>query len=94
MEIKLRNVCKGYVAYACPRCVGGTMYWEQDKAYTSPYLKCLLCGEEVRQERSEKKTEKLGINRRELASKPKNEGENNRNKSIKKWTFGKKVQNC
>ena len=58
MEIKLRNVCKGYVAYACPRCVGGTMYWEQDKADSLPYLKCILCGEEVRQEKKFEKTEK------------------------------------
>jgi len=46
--VEIRHVCKGFVAYACPRCLNGTMTWEQDKAYTSPYLKCILCGNEKR----------------------------------------------
>lgn len=56
MNIRIRYVCKDYVAYACPRCLDGTMKWEQDKVDSLPYLKCILCGSEVRQERKFEKT--------------------------------------
>jgi len=97
MEVRIRSVCKGYVAYACSRCLNGSMYWEQDKAYTLPYLKCLLCGAETRQERKfENMREKVQPNRRfepKIEADGRSEGKNKHNKRGKKpenygiWQF-------
>jgi len=37
-------------AYPCTRCANGTMAWEKDwvKGVEQHYLKCVLCGSEVR----------------------------------------------
>lgn len=94
---KERAIGDGW-AYACPRCLNGTMSWEQDRADTLPYLKCILCGKEVRQHEKFEKTEKKVPTRQKSEAKidvePKNKRKKTDNKSEKKWVFGKKVQNC
>ena len=37
---------KNYFAYLCNRCDNGTMVWEIGEIL--PYLKCVLCGDEIR----------------------------------------------
>ena len=97
MEVKKRAIGDGW-AYACPRCLNGTMSWEHDKAGTLPYLKCVLCGQEIRQrEKFEKTGKKVPTGHkfeREIAVEAENKGNKTENKRVKKWVFGKKVQNC
>lgn len=91
MEVKLRYI-GDYVAYACPRCLNGTMYWQQDKSGTLPYLTCILCGEEVRQREKFEKTGKNVPKGQEFEAKPEKIGKNKRNKKgIKtvKWQFNR-----
>lgn len=90
MDIRIRHVCDGYFAYACPRCLNGTMKWEQDKAYSLPYLKCVLCGREVRQEKKFDKTGGNAPKRWKSEATADKTGENKDNKTpIKshKWQF-------
>lgn len=89
MDIKVRYVCDGYFAYACPRCLNGTMNREQDKG-SLPYLKCILCGREVRQEKKFGKTGKNVSKRQKSEAETEKISENKDNKtSIKspKWQF-------
>ena len=45
MGIRLRP-SDGYVAYACHRCLNGSMTREKDRLGDKYYLKCILCGAE------------------------------------------------
>ena len=87
MEIKVRCVCKGYVAYACPRCLNGTMKWEQDKADSPSYLKCILCGREVWKEKKFEKTGENTPKRQRFEPTAGRVGENKGVKKTYKWQF-------
>lgn len=89
MDVKKRAIGDGW-AYACPRCLNGTMSWEHDKAGTLPYLKCILCGKEVRQREKFEKTEKNARKRGKFERETRKINENNEEKTpIKsaKWQF-------
>jgi len=91
MEVKIRVIGDGW-AYACPRCLNGTMSWEQDKADSLPYLKCILCGKEVRQREKFEKTGKNVPKGQKSEAKVTAETENKpEKKAIKsnKWQFSR-----
>ncbi len=87
MEIKTRTVAVNYWAYTCPRCINGTMAWEKDKQEEPNYLKCILCGKEIRQNKiSENKPKKSRkINNSE--AKPPVQTEEKPVKKDYKWRF-------
>ena len=90
MEVKIRACGNSGWAYACPRCLNGTMMWEQDKAETLPYLKCVLCGQEVRQREKFEKTGKNVPKRQKFEAKVNSETENKPEKTViktGKWQF-------
>lgn len=93
MRVRIKRINREFVAYACPRCLNGTMKWEQDKADGPSYLKCILCGAEVREEKFVKTEKKAQTGRKSEAKIPSRDGkigENRGNKTaIKshKWQF-------
>ena len=89
-EIKLRIIGDGW-AYVCPRCLYGTMSWEQDEANAPRYLKCIICGKEVRQE-FEKTEENVQKKLESESSAEKISGNKHEKKAIKssKWQFGRR----
>lgn len=90
MDIRTRYVVKGYWAYICPNCIGGTMAWEQDKIDDEPYLKCVLCGEELRKEKFFRKSQRNARKDSKSEAKSKELDENKQNKTHKKdykWQF-------
>jgi hypothetical protein len=91
LNVRTRHVVQNFFAYACPRCIGGTMAREQDKEGEPAYLKCIACGEEIRQNRkSFKKFEKNAQTNNKSVAESQERGKNKRNKRCKKdykWQF-------
>lgn len=88
MNVRLRHF-EGYYAYACPRCINGSMAWELDKVGSAPYLKCILCGKEVREKRF-KKAQQISPNEAESETEVVKTGKNSGNRiPVKdiKWHF-------
>jgi len=80
MQVKKRYIWDGdilYSAWACPRCVNGTMIIEQERLELPPFYHCINCGhiEEIGEENaliSEAKSRKNSKNKREKTHKKDN----------------------
>ncbi|MFA7101304.1 MAG: hypothetical protein WC196_06195 [Bacilli bacterium] len=87
MEVKTRIVADNFWAYCCPRCDNGTMAWERDKADEPAFLKCVLCGKEVHQEKFYKKSGKKSSKEAISEANSAQQGQEKPAKKDYKWRF-------